>query len=198
MTEIQKCDSIKVNLLRYPSENDWLLVKQTALSTIWKKSNSPPSADWRMKILASEHSPIRQLSYTWEWVNLPYWVSVHLVRHKFGIEHFVSSQRNDKQDMYDRNKAPQDSPVTHRATANAQTIMNISKKRLCNCASLETIKAWELFLESIKDVSPELYKLCVPNCIYRGGICTEFYSCGFNKTELFKTKLQNYIEMIEV
>ena len=39
--------------------------------------------------LLSEHSPIRQM-FKWKWINLLL-ISVHFVRHKIGIRHFVST-----------------------------------------------------------------------------------------------------------
>ncbi len=190
---------MKVNIIKYPKDNDWLLVKNNALVTVGKESDKFPDTKWKTKILVSEHSPIRDLIYTWEWINLPSWVSTHLVRHKFGIEHFVKSQRNDRQKEYDRTKAPQDAPVNHRCTANAQAILNISHRRLCNCASKETIVAWRLFLAELSLYSPELTGLCVPSCIYRNGICPEVFSpCGYNNTDQFKDKLIIYKQILNL
>lgn len=176
-----------VNILKYPNDDDWLLVKNLALGTIGKTSDQYPDTEWKRKILISEHSPIRSLWYTWEWVDLKSWVSVHFVRHNVGIQHFVKSQRNDRQSDYDRNAARQDALVTHRCTANAQAIINISRKRLCSKASPETQFAWKEFIISLIGVTPEVVDLCVPECVYRNGICPEtFGSCGYNKTTNFK------------
>ncbi len=184
---------MEVKIIQFPSDQDWLKVKNNALATMGKESEKIPDSVWRIKILASEHSPIRDLIYTWEWQDLPSWVSVHFVRHKIGIEHFVKSQRNDRQSDYDRRKAPQDSPVNHRCTANAQAIINISLKRLCLCASPETREAWQKFLFAIKPLSPELFSLCVPSCVYRNGICPEVFSLGkLTKTEAFRKNLEQY------
>ena len=96
-----------------------------------------PSSKWKKTILLAEHSPIRKLVFSWKWINLPYWVSVHFVRHKFGIEHFVSTQRTDRTGT-DRTGARQDAPVEHECFANAQAVMFISRRRLCSQASPET------------------------------------------------------------
>lgn len=82
--------------------------------------------------------------------------------------------------------------VNHECEGNAQAIINISRKRLCNCASPETREAWKLFLdEVVKPNEPELYSVCVKECIYRG-FCPEFKSCGYHKTEAYKKELQEY------
>jgi hypothetical protein len=73
---------------------------------------------------------------------------------------------------------PQSQLVTHECIANAQAIINISRKRLCAQASRETNKAWKLVLDAVKKELPELYNVCVPECIYRG-FCPELNSCGW-------------------
>jgi hypothetical protein len=181
-----------VNIIAYPKDDDWLITKNNALRTIRKSTTQVPDTRWKTKILLSEHSPIRSLQYIWEWVDMPCWVSGHFVRHKIGYESYVSTQRNDRQDQYDRTKAPQDAPVIHRCVANAQAIINVSKVRLCHLASPETQNAWRMFLNALVPLSPELPPLCVPTCVYRGGLCPEFNSCHYNRTPAFKIEMERY------
>lgn len=166
-----------VNIISYPSDEDWMLCKRLALKTVSKTSNTPPTPAWKEKILLSEHSPIRCLHFTIE-MTIPYWVSVHFVRHKFGVEHFVASQRNDRQTKYDRNSAPQNEIVSHTMYLNAQALINISHKRLCNQASKETREVMRAIVDKVVELCPEFRGVLVPSCVYRGGICTEFYPCG--------------------
>jgi hypothetical protein len=70
-------------------------------------------------------------------------------------------------------------------------MINISRKRLCNQASKETREAWLAVVNLIKDTQPELYKVCVPDCIYRGW-CFEYKSCGYHKTPEFQKNLKEY------
>ena len=174
---------------------DWRGVADAANTTIGREpGDKEPSPKWKRKILLAEHSPIRTLQIRWRWIDLPYWVSVHLVRHKIGIEHFVRTQRSDRTGI-DRNELPQGALVTHECVANPQSIINISRKRLCQQASKETREAWTLFLESIKLNHPELYSVCVPECVYRGW-CTEFKSCGYSLTSKFREahiQYRNYL-----
>jgi hypothetical protein len=186
-----------IEFIKYPTDEDWLIARNCALTTHRQSSDKTPSSKLKSKLLFSEHSPIRTLKYIWEWKELPYFISVHFVRHHEGITHFVSSQRNDIQYLYDRRQARQDSPVNHRCIANAQAILNISKARLCNNASEETQEAWKLFLDSLKIVSPELAQLCVKPCVYRNGICPEvFKCCGYNKTPRFNREVKEYLDFI--
>jgi len=98
----------------------WREVADAARTTIrLDEGTKEPGAKWKKRILLAEHSPIRKLCFNWKWEDLPYWVSVHFVRHKFGIEHFVSTQRTDRTGE-DRTAKTQDAPVVHECFANAQ------------------------------------------------------------------------------
>lgn len=179
------------------ADNSWVKVLKAARVTVNKEtSEKEPSSDWKLRILLSEHSPIRLLNFFYTWENLKYWVSVHLVRHKFGVEHFVSTQRTDRTGV-DRNKKTQDEGVKHSINANAQAIINISRKRLCKQASKETREAWQEFLNNFKETEPELYSVCVPECVYRNGLCPEMQTCKYNFTKEFFAQRENYIEAIK-
>ena len=171
-------------------KDNWQDVKNATMNTIGKDKGAYPSSDWKRRLLLSEHSPIRKLHIGWKWSDLKYWVSVHLVRHKYGIEHFVSTQRTDRTGI-SRDEMPQNSLVNHECEANAQALINISRKRLCHCASLETRQAWQQVKNEIALVEPELASVMVKECIYRG-FCPEMFSCGYHKTEAFKKELEEY------
>ena len=175
----------------YGTRATWRDVADAARTTIHKEpGNGEPSSAWKKRILLAEHSPIRQLVFRWKWEGLKSWVSVHFVRHKFGIDHFVSTQRTDRTGT-DRNAARQDTPVNHECIANAQAIMTISRKRLCRQASPETQAAWRLVVEALRETQPELAECCVPECVYRG-FCPEFKSCGFVRTPAFEEAVKRY------
>lgn len=109
------------------------------------------------------------------------------------IEHFVSTRRTDRTGI-DRNALRQDELVNHECEANAQAIINISRKRLCSCASPETREAWRNFLdEVVAPNEPELRSVCVKECVYRG-FCPEMFPCGYSETEKFKEELKQYRE----
>lgn len=77
-------------------------------------------------------------------------------------------------------------------TANAQSLINISRKRLCSCASKETREAWIQVKSAIAEIDPIMASKMVPECIYRG-FCPEFMNpCGYSKTEKFKNDLKIY------
>lgn len=180
-----------VTLKYLKCETTWREVADAARTTIrMPEGQKEPSPRWKKRILLAEHSPIRKIIISWKWLNLPSWVSVHFVRHKFGIEHFVSTQRTDRTGI-DRTKLPQDAPVEHECFANAQAVIFMSRKRLCGQASPETRAAWKLVVDGLAKIQPELASVCVPECVYRG-FCPEFKSCGFAATPAFKKAVEAY------
>ena len=181
-----------MKIINFKHQGTWRDVADSARTTVGlENGEGEPSDKWKKKILLAEHSPIRELVFKWEWIDIPSWVSVHFVRHKIGIEHFVSTQRNDRTKV-DRDKSTQDTIVSHYFEANAQAIINISRKRLCTQAHKETREKWIEFLDKeVKEKEPELYSVCVSECIYRG-FCPEFTCCGFVNTDKCKKELIDY------
>lgn len=170
---------MKVEVLKHPTEDDWMLCKKCTLVTVSKDSDKPPTDEWKRKLLKSNHSPIRTLEFCFRLTDIPYWVSVHLVRHVHATP-FVSTQRNDRQNNYNREDARQDAPVTMCWYMNAEELITIAHKRLCMQASAETRHVVEEMCKLVVESNPEFDGLLVPNCAYRGGICDEFKCCGLN------------------
>ena len=167
---------MKICVLEYPTEKDWMEVKRRAFVTIGKETNKVPDFEWKHKILEARHSPIRYIRFSFLLEDIPTWVSVHLVRH-IHAQPYVRSQRNDRQDMYDRNKAPQDSPVTMIWDINAEELMVIANKRLCMQASEETRNVVSEMCKQVIELCPEFKGLLVPMCVYNGGVCHEMKPC---------------------
>ena len=169
---------MSVEILRYPPDEDWQRCKMLALNTIGKRyAGSEVADEWKRKILRSEHSPIRTLMFTIR-MDVPYWVSVHFCRHKYGVEHYVTSQRNDRQDKYDRTKAPQGEMVTHVMDVNAQELIQMARMRLCGQASKETRDTMREIADAVAETNPEFVEFLQPKCVSRHG-CNEFKPCGF-------------------
>ena len=170
----------------------WADVKAAARSTIGKDGEgAEPSDKWKKQIMLAEHSPIRKIKVAWKWEDLLYCVSVHIVRHKFGIEHFVSTQRTDRTGE-DRTVKQQDAPVSHECEANLQAIINISRKRLCNQAAKETREAWQEVKDEIAKHDSVIASCMVRECVYRG-FCPEMKPCGFVNTIQYKIERKEYI-----
>jgi len=143
---------------------------------------------WR-KWLWAEHAMIRVFILAIEMHNIPYYASVHLVRHKIGVEHFVRSQRPTAMNPvdYDRRKAPQDALVNHTMILNPQALINISRKRLCNKADVITQSIWRQVYQTIAEHDDPfvaaIATVMMPDCEYRGGVCHEIAPCGKVETK---------------
>jgi thymidylate synthase ThyX len=174
---------MKVSILKKPREEEWLMVKKAAFRTIGKDTEKLPSIEWKRRMLKAQHSPIRMLEYTFLLEGIPSWVSVHLVRHVHATP-FVTTQRNDRmnrEEGYDRRKAPQDTPVDMIWFVNAEELITIAHKRLCMLASPETIKVVQDICKAVLRECPEWQEtgLLVPLCTYRNGLCDEFKPCDY-------------------
>lgn len=165
-----------VEIIRHPTDEDWELCKLAALNTIGKtKVVNLPDDEWKYKILRARHSTIRTLMFMVRINPLPSWVATHFARHKH-LEPFVQTQRNDRQSNYDRNKAPQDAPVSEMLWMNAEELMVLANKRLCGCAAEETREVMRDICEAVIEVNPEFAPFLVPFCVEYG--CHEFDMCG--------------------
>lgn len=175
---------------RFDHADNWQAIKDTTMNTIGKNTGKYPDSEWKRRLIISEHSPIRRLKFYWRWAGLKFWVSVHYVRHKTGIEHWVSTQRSDRTGK-DRDTIGQGALVNHACEANAQAMIFISRRRLCMCASPETREAWIAVKEKVAETEPELAGCMVRECVYRG-FCPEFNSCGYYKTDAYQKELAEY------
>lgn len=184
---------------RIEQATSWKRVLNAARRTIGKQPlDKEPTDSWKAKMLLAEHSPIRLLEYDWSWSDIMQWVTTHLVRHHEGCEKFVHTQRGDRRTLLEeynvssRNELPQGATNDMDMTANAQALINISRKRLCSCASKETREAWQQVKAAIAEIDPVMASKMVPECIYRG-FCPEFMNpCGYSKTEKYKKDLEIY------
>lgn len=170
---------MNVKLIGYPTEKDWIECKRRALITMYGKGLGDiksPTSDWKHKILKARHSPIRYLRYSFLITDIPSNTSVHLCRHVMA-QPYVSSLRNDRQDSMDGDEAPRRTPVNMILDMNAEELMTIANKRLCNLASLKTRQVVAAMCLKAIDVTPELEGLLVPMCEWQGE-CKEMFPCG--------------------
>ena len=164
-----------VKVLKYPTNADLLWCKKCTLNTVGKSTTKAPTNEWLEKLIKSEHSPIRELWFGIK-MEIPYWVSVHFVRHHIGINHYVQTQRTDRTGLT-RDTLPQGQIVSHIMSINAQELIFMAHKRLCKQASKETREVMKMIRDAVIEVAPYMKDVLVPLCKYRGGICTEMFSC---------------------
>ncbi len=188
--EVGEKDQLSVSI---EQATGWQRVLNAARQTVGKAPlQKEPSDGFKRSILLAEHSPIRLLEYDITFKRMRQWVTVHLVRHHNGVVPFVATQRADRSILkYDRDALPQGSLNDMMMSCNAQSIINISRKRLCAKASKETRYAWTLAMHELRKIDPILEEKCVRECTYRG-FCPEMESCGYDKTEKFQEELIKY------
>lgn len=180
-------------------KGDWQEVVNDCRATVAKEElGKEPSKEFKRAILISEHDPIRDIIIKFRWRDIPYWVAMHWKTHIWRSR--TNTQRNDRQEKYDRNKAPQDSLVDFIGDPNIQHLIDTWRKRLCFMASTETREHAEDFKKELKPIEPEISDVLVPNCIYRCG-CPELNGgCGWYKAmcekipELASTNIQERYE----
>lgn len=156
---------------------NWQKIKSACMTTISKKAgDKEPSTEWKRKLLLCEHSPIRRGIISWKWEEIPYAMSTHFARHHEGCEKFIGTERSDRTGI-PREERSQMNPVPMEMDANIQSIINISKKRLCTCADTTTRQYWRSVIDAIEQYDKDVAWACVPEGIYRGGCPEGFSNC---------------------
>lgn len=201
-------------------DTGWIRALNAARKTVGKDpkpQDYEPSEGWKRSAIMAEHSPIKLVEYCISFKDLRQWVGVHLLRHEHVIPQ-IHTQRGDRRDIISEypyiREALEELTEDVREFANprdfirqgelndqdfyvnAQTLINISRRRLCKAASKETQEAWREVVRVLKEnIDPVLSGFLVPNCIYRG-FCPETESCGYWKTKKFEEELNNYRNLI--
>lgn len=173
---------MEIKITEYPNEKDFIEVKRRALVTIGKRVKNAPDEEWIIRIIKANHSPIRRLRFSFDLIGIPSWVATHLCRHVHA-QPYIKSQRNDRQNEYDRNLAPQNAPVDMIWDMNAEELITIAHKRLCLQASKETREVMRMIVDEVVKVAPYMKDVLVPLCVYRNGKCTEMFPCGKREKE---------------
>ena len=159
-------------------DHDIVAIKDTGLEQLRWAAGLTTGNESNMTLeraYINEHSPARTQIFRITMLGIPTASSVHLVRHKVWIEHFVKSNRPDRGGD---GEATRRTPVNHGMFCNAITLINMARSRLCCQASLETRAIMEDVVRAVELVDPDLAKMMVPNCVYRNGLCKEKPSCG--------------------
>jgi len=154
----------------------WIRAKNACRTTVNKEhTENEPKDSFKIKLLLSEHSPIRLIKVNWIWDSIKSWISVHFSRSSW--ECFISTQRTDRTGI-DRDELKQSELVAFEGEMNAQNKIDTARKRLCYQSSKETREHMEDFKIALNEIDESLAFVMVPNCIYRCG-CPEFEQCSF-------------------
>lgn len=112
---------------------------------------------------------------------------------------FIGDHQHEVDAIYEelewlKNNADRETPVNLSLCINAQSMIDMSKLRLCTgCASPGTVTVFQAIKEEIVKIDPDLASVMVRKCVYRGGICGEPRCCGFNGTQKFREELSRYL-----
>lgn len=169
----------KVTAIYYPEERELTLFKWACRVTAGKpeKPVSLPSTKLISDMLRARHSPIRVLNFAFLIENIPSNTATHFARHVHA-QPFISSLRNDRQNVMNGDTAPRNTPVDMILYANAEELMIIANKRLCAKAAENTRKIMQQICAEAARVCPEIAPFLVPMCVYHGGTCHEPEPCG--------------------
>lgn len=80
---------------------------------------------------------------------------------------------------------------------NAEALINMAHKRLCEKASSETRDLMTKIALEVSIADPELAEHLVPQCVFRGGICSEPKTCGWIYSGVGQTVLEEYVKMLQ-
>lgn len=176
------------------SKDGWEEARDSALVTIHSKNTGKAATyEWKMNLIRSEHSPLRENVLRVVIDDVPRWVADQFVRHNIGFQPYMGTWRPDRGAPVPREEQRMTDLTVLKMTMNFQAVINVSKERLCiGCVSKETREIWETILEELFNDEPELVFHCVPSCVYRFG-CKEFKPCGH-----FKKFLQSVDESFHI
>lgn len=172
---------MKIEVKRITPEN---LFRECAEMTTGKECKM----SWN-RALCSGHSIIRAQEYLIKMYDIPLSVASHLVRHTHAQPYQRSKRPDRDPHAIDLGRK---TPTDLGLLLNAEEIINISRVRLCSMASQETREVWKAVLVELAKIDQDLAWHCHPTCVFRGGICPEPKSCGYNKSELFRIHLESY------
>lgn len=167
----------KVTVIKF--DVDWLEIKNLCRKTISMGDSSvEPTRKWKRDLLIAEHSPLRHSLITVDIHDVPFYVMGHLVRHSVGVTPYVGTSREDRTGI-DRSERRQTDLVSMRLDMNIQSLINISRKRLCSQADVVTRHVWEQVVAAIAEYDEDIAWACVPEGIRSCGCTEAFGNCQF-------------------
>lgn len=144
--------------------------------TSGKDCKSSPSS-----LYGCEHSPIRTQWFSVKMWGIPTFASVHFRTHKIGAQHFDEDEHFVKSNREDRPGYSGDEGrwqlVNHMMLLNAQSLISMSRRRLCRKAHPVVVALMQGIREDVRREDPGLFMHMVPDCVYRNK-CHENKTCG--------------------
>lgn len=148
------------------------LLDRFAAVTINKPTTSPDL----LGMYLSEHSPIRTQLFEVHISGIPTFVHTHFRAHAIGTVHCTKSNREDRPGY--TGDTGRWHPVNHAILLNAQSLINVSRRRMCHRSHPISRQVMKMIHLQIGQLDPDLFEVMLPNCLYRGGVCYEHVCCG--------------------
>lgn len=153
---------------------NWIEILNIARATQGKGPLEKVSGRWIERLIRSEHSPLRFRQHYIEFT-CPYWVAMHPRTHWVGVSaHDISATvvESSRTDITHQERDP-NREVRIYTIMNAQSVLNVSRSRLCTKTSPETREVWQGVLDVTYCVDPAVVDACEPTCHH----CKEFDPC---------------------
>ena len=162
------------------------LVFTAAKTTSWNKVKARGLEPW----YRCEHSPIRTQMFYISTRGIPHFAHTHFVRHTVWNQPFV---RTGREDRGKKGVQTRWSPNDMDLLVNAQTLINMARKRLCRSAHEVAQKIMGAIVDEMRVEDVDLSRCLVRECIYRNGFCPQFKPCGFLQTPEALDELQTWL-----
>jgi len=190
----------------------WKKVLNNSRITVGKEDlDKEPSKAFKKSILKSQHSPIRKLKFEVYIKDIEAHVTQQFSRHHVAcetnplytfseeikptdLEHFVTSSREDRTGIK-RSERKQNDLINYNFEANAQGLIDASKKRLCLCADTGAVRAWHAVKKGVEQLEPILAQKMQPSCIHYG-FCPEdpkLVKCNYSNSAHFNEQRRLFI-----
>lgn len=176
---------------------DWKEIKNLCRGTIgMQDSKLEPNDIWKRKLLVAEHSVLRHSLITIKIENIPFAIMGHLVRHSVGVTPYVRTSREDRTGIKREERSQMDT-VDMRMDLNIQSLINISRKRLCNQADQLTRTIWGKVVLEIAKYDEIIAWACVPEGMYRCGCSETFGHCNMCNNFIINMPFDDRINIIK-
>lgn len=182
---------------QYNLDEMWREARMSARQTVGLGDLSKDVTEkFKRDMIASKHSPIREIRFRLNFNNIPTYTAQQYSRHRIAtvyedyflienvnptdIEPYVRTQRSDRNNGVERGS--QSAPVFMSFTTNVQGLIDMSHKRLCFLAEKPARSRWEVAKQLIGVHEPLVSMAMVPTCV-ACGFCPESAACPIRYDE---------------
>ncbi len=169
------------------TENPLKVLKTMNLATIGKKpkageSNPVDEYNYFFKCFKAEHSTIETLHFMVSDDHARGDVASQIVRHTKGLPRYAVQSHRPDWNNGEKRKPSDETFGMFESVWNPLAWIYMCRQRLCARAMKESRQWVRDVLQAMKDSKDPFFvaltDCCMPDCIYRGGVCNEIHGCG--------------------